>query len=127
MTVAAPTSPAVPVETVTPIKPSEAIRLGCLLAPVQAFTRAFEGDDLACAVGAMALGLGYDGPREYGMGDALPFLWTAHPALLTTRLPCPAGICDSDGDRASSRVWHLNDTHRWTREAIADWLEGLGL
>lgn len=51
-----------PVETVTPIKPSEALRLGRLIRPVQGETHCFSGSTAACAVGAMALGYGWNDP-----------------------------------------------------------------
>lgn len=44
---------------------------------------------------------------------------------LSTRVTCPA--CTSVALRPTVRdaVIHLNDSHRWTREAIADWLDTL--
>jgi hypothetical protein len=100
-----------PVEVVTPIKPSEAIRLGCLLAPRQAFGRYGDGIEEACATKAMHL----------GYGDAIRAATGYYPALRS--LGCP--VCDQDG--TYNRLAHLNDDHRWSREQIADWLEGLGL
>jgi hypothetical protein len=91
-------------EPTTPIKPSDAIRLGCLIAPVQVFE--ISGDPEsgeACAIAAMGRG-GFTGDVPY-----------PHPYP-----QCPA--CEQPGG-----VVHLNDDHRWTRERIADWLEGLGL
>lgn len=52
-------SAAVPTETVTPIKPSEALRLGRLLEPRRASGNAFS-DAGACALGAIHLGWGGD-------------------------------------------------------------------
>ena len=102
VTVTAPT----PIETVTPIRPSEAIRLGCLLAPVQAFGGPGERNKReACAVAAMVRG---------GSADIDVFAGSD--------TPCPA--C---GRSRRGPVLHLNDDHRWSRERIADWLEGLGL
>jgi hypothetical protein len=37
--------------------------------------------------------------------------------------PCPAEGCRKRLYLAALLV-HLNDDHRWTREHIADWLEG---
>jgi len=40
---------------------------------------------------------------------------------ITPAVPCPA--CGVVGERGISQiVGHLNDQHRWTREAIADWV-----
>ena len=107
------TSPAtVPLEVVTPIKPSEAIRLGCLLAPVQAFGCYQDAPGTACVVGAMNLGWGK--PVDYSDWDVFGAI---------NFLPCPP--CRVDLNSLAS-LTHLNDYHRWTRERIADWLEGLG-
>jgi hypothetical protein len=111
MTVAAPPAPvAVPVEPTTPIKPSEAIRLGCLLAPVQAFGLYVDGE-ARCVIGTAALAYGEE-PAVTHIREGWWFL----------NVSCPA-----DGCLSLARPLHLNDTHRWTRERIADWLESLGL
>lgn len=102
-------APAAPVETVTPMKASEAIRLGVLYRPTQAFGEA--GDGNAACVIATAMAVGY-----YGMPDLFddPNGSPHYPA-------CPAG-CERLG-----LPLHLNDDHRWSRERIADWLESRGL
>jgi hypothetical protein len=43
---------------------------------------------------------------------------------LSDRVACPAPSCGLV-DTVTARVIHLNDVHKWTREAIADWLETL--
>lgn len=109
-----------PIEVTTPIRPSEAIRLGCLIAPVQKFGGAHYVADngAACVVGAGMLGMGYrlpDGPNDFE--DDLQGSERDG--------KCPVDDCgDSD---VSILAIHLNDDHRWSRERIADWLEGLGL
>ena len=40
------------------------------------------------------------------------------------RRPCPAG-CRDGVYNVFIGIIHLNDHHRWTREAIADWVEGI--
>lgn len=108
----------VPVETVTPIKPSEAIRLGCLTT-VQGFGFVWGTDEdgtprtgkhngQACVMGAAILG-----------GFTPDAFWRGH------SLPCPA--CDRRPCADLGTPAHLNDDHRWPRERIADWLEGIGL
>lgn len=52
------TPQAIPVETTTPIKPSEALRLGRLTRPVHAHFAYLKGSDAACAVGAIHIGFG---------------------------------------------------------------------
>lgn len=101
-----------PIEVVTPPKASEAMRLGCLAAPVQAFGSLWGNADgavygYACAVGAMVLG---------GFPTSILRRWPGH------SLPCPEA-CVLGG---RGTIAHLNDDHGWTRERIADWLEGQG-
>jgi hypothetical protein len=75
-------SPAAPVETVTPIKPSEALRLGRLLRPVKCTGSWTHGDNAACALGAMDIGWGF-GPN--GTCDYLTLLgidWYSDIAML---------------------------------------------
>jgi len=48
-----------PIETVTPIKPSEALRLGRLVRPLRIEGRLFRGTNGACALGAIAVGFGW--------------------------------------------------------------------
>lgn len=104
----------------TPIKPSEAIRLGCLLAPVQTFHEAYvdwSDPRKACAYGAMALGFGgYDNARELNAAAS-----RLHCKDMLGSVLCPG--CDLP----LLSITHLNDDHRWSRERIADWLEGMGL
>lgn len=111
------TKPA-PIEVVTPIKPSEAIRLGCLTKPVQTFGTTFDRTTGACVVGAMVVGFGA-GRLPEGAWDAI------------IAAPCPLGCVKRERTWSSevgpSVAAHLNDDHRWSRERIADWLEGLGL
>src|SRR5580765_2975940 len=94
------------------MKLSEAIRLGSMLKP-QAFGH-FDTGRGTCALGAA---------REAAGGMSFP-ISTASPAT------CPA--CQQVMV-TSEKVWataatvvHLNDKHRWTRERIADWVEGVG-
>jgi hypothetical protein len=116
-----------PSEPTTPIRPSEAIRLGTLLRPVQCSGHELHPDDptKACAWGALRLG--------YGDDHALVNAAAAH------RIgKCP-GSDSCHFNRPDSvplyTMWavaHLNDGYcmngvGWSRERIADWLEGLGL
>ena len=43
----------------------------------------------------------------FGIGIAMLGVWTDHMR------------------RTQSLITHLNDDHKWTREAIADWVEGI--
>lgn len=99
------------------MKLSEAIRLGAMLKP-----QGFGGTtkDASCALRAASDALGIPELRHllyYGLNyeelkGRFPFLrCEAH---------CPA--CSARNDDTLSIIWHLNDTHRWTREQIADWV-----
>jgi hypothetical protein len=94
------------------MKLSTAIRLGAMLGP-QAFGRlddATTGGTCAYGAALQAAGLDfYDTWKLTGVFHAM----------------CPA--C-ADAQRAADRyrfntLAHLNDTHRWTREQIADWVQ----
>lgn len=97
------------------MKLSEAIRLGSTLAP-QAFGN-FKHGGGTCALGAAweavcgDIGVGIlDLPSDWS--------WTGR-----TSVECPA--CDAPSGSVTRVITHLNDDHRWTREAIADWVKTL--
>lgn len=118
-----PTTPEMrpaPVETVTTIRPSEAIRLGCLIAPAQGMGSFFPEPGQACALGAMALGFGYDGPLD---SEYDPY-WFVEARLPRGTIPMRGY---DDELSYSDAIYLLNDAREWSRERIADCLEGLGL
>lgn len=87
------------------MKLSEAIRLGAMMGK-QAFGRAYGANGSACANGAAMQAVG-----GYS-------IWVEWP-WLRTDVTCPA--CKLSGTTGVA-IAHLNDIHRWTREAIADWV-----
>lgn len=97
------------------LKLSEAIRLGAMLKP-QGFGELYGTDDqgqvTSCVVGAAFDG-GYVTP---------PVEWE-----LTHSTDCPVGgkpLCYTMRRAALDEMLvHLNDSHRWTREQIAAWVE----
>lgn len=105
---------------------SEAIREGAKLRP-----QAHHGMLLAggtCAMGAAAEAIGFS-TREIDYGCYFDLL-DLYPYARTTETTCPVVSCGKawDFDNKSRTylgqlIVHLNDDHRWTREAIADWLE----
>ena len=101
---------------------SEAIREGAKLRPQQARNRLFEhGATCAAGAGLEAMGL-TDADCVHGFHFG-KFLIAAYPYLGRESV-CPQRCPDYVGDGSVlSVVTHLNDMHRWTREAIADWLE----
>lgn len=115
------TVPGLRPEPITPIKLSQAMRLGAMTTE-QMFGRPWNEDQSkACAIGAAYLGLGapdgivssysYDYVSRFGNGKSY-------------RTPC---LHDYAGNTLTGVIWHLNDDHKWPREKIAEWLEGLGL
>lgn len=110
----------VPVETAKPLKLSEALRLGAM-GTKQSYgswhdTDA-EGNDMMCALSTAWYALtGHKGNDASGspLADLLSDKQVRHPV--------EGGHSD-----IMSVVINLNDTHRWTRPAIADWLESIGL
>jgi hypothetical protein len=99
---------------------SEAIRLGAMLKP-QGYGL-LVGADGSCALGAAADACGQldEVRRTYGFSKAYEFLNEAFPVLSATE-DCP-GKPHLRG-RVTSIIVYLNDHQRWTREAIADWIE----
>ncbi len=101
---------------------SDAIRLGALLKP-QGFDD-FQGEGVSCAIGAAfdAVGLSEARQRTLTTTDLTRmFSVTNKPAVC----PCNAwAFCHIVSIASVFDVAiHLNDHHRWTREAIADWVE----
>jgi hypothetical protein len=98
------------------MKLSDAIRLGAMLKP-QGFgcwTAA------ANAPASCALGAAYDALGMFGEGVRLwEVLAKRYPVLRAMNLmACPACGATEIG----SMVPHVNDSHGWTREQIADWV-----
>lgn len=92
---------------------SEAIRLGAMLKP-QHFGSLRSDDGVAtCALGA----------AEEASGERWQVWYGQHPACLQDTA-CPACTYVPRFDlNQEPTIAHLNDTHRWTREQIADWVE----
>jgi hypothetical protein len=111
---------------------SEAIRLGSMLRK-QGFGRLFvhaaEGDLRSCALGAAEEALRGGAAYDWRHADKVGDVYTIYSELLDSRNSCPR--CAERDVQYSAQtqaiVHHLNDDHRWTREAIADWLEALEL
>jgi hypothetical protein len=102
---------------------SEAIRLGASLAP-QAFGALADARGRTCAIGAALHAIGVINDRRFGWTSAMlrfPVL-----RLMEEReyARCPAcRVVQKD----RGLIAHLNDDHRWTREAIADFIETIEL
>ena len=89
------------------LKLSEAIRLGGLLHP-QCFGNYLKTDRQWRIVATCAL----EGATRAGYHDDVDFLLTPAECPVCLRIEAVRII-----------VAHLNDHHRWTREAIADWVQ----
>lgn len=150
------TTPA-PIETVTPIKPSEALRLGRLLVPARSvlvLARYRRGQIVsACAMGAMAVGAGESNALTEAASFWWPGGWDTAPRVTPPCVCPPRGlnwqfqtVDPLPGRRVYTkhRAWrapvvvaHLSDVHgqgsrsrggdSWPTARIADWLESLGL
>lgn len=109
------------------MKLSEAIRKGCQ-GTLQAQGRYYEKRTGAlCALGAARKAFG-DKPEE--MNGALINNSRLHSLLFDNERVNPAtkkNFTTEFKEKVFSVIQDLNDTQRWTREAIADWLEGEGL
>jgi len=103
---------------------SEAIREGAKLRP-QGFDRLLNDKGQSCAIGAGldAMGL-LDATAEERMFDNGEL--DVYSYMTETHLPsfsCPHPNCDKSYYSLRDCVLDLNDVHKLTREAIADWLE----
>jgi hypothetical protein len=99
------------------MKLSEAIRLGSLLRP-QGFRALVDPYGGSCALGAAMEATGHPtkAPREIEPWDVFP--------LLTSGLlfRCPRCHHTNELQGMCGIILCLNDTHKWTRERIADWV-----
>jgi hypothetical protein len=120
---------------------SEAIREGAKLTPLQAF-HAFFQENATCAVGA-AIHASYERPLTHAdvtLSGLREFCWANPQFKYLTKTfvapPCGCqgeledGCIDGTSGRREKRahlnniIVHLNNHHHWTREKIADWLQG---
>ncbi len=92
---------------------SEAIRLGAMLHP-QHFgsARLYDVDADMAIIGTCAIGAAEEAGYSFWVPDE----------TLNANARCPQCDCWSR-DTTRALIPHLNDDHRWTREAIADWVE----
>ena len=92
---------------------SKAIREGAKLRP-QGFGYRFDGKT-SCALEAAL-------EAATGRTDATPPEFHKHFGVRWRgRFDCPAEGCALHANRISL-ITHLNDSHQWTRERIADWV-----
>lgn len=106
------------------MKLSEAIRRGAKMRP-QAFQYFFaaDGPGHTCALGAAAEGFGVLGKcitEEFGQLRPIGEIVGAIFYDATNEAPCG---CIPLGWMLHNQIAHLNDVHKWTREAIAEWVE----
>lgn len=101
------------------MKLSEAILLGSTLNP-QGFCADPAVGDCALWSAARSVGIGAY-PDDEGRHPDYGLLRDRFPVLNTPDVGCP--VCGFIEQNLGFIVWHLNDSHRWTRERIADWIE----
>ncbi len=111
-----------PIETIKPMKLSEAMRLGSITTTQARGAWSAPGDSpeddpKMCAMSTAWYALtGHDGNDASGsaLEDLLSKHLVSHPV-------------DSYPVTVRSTIIDLNDRHKWTRLQIADWLSGIGL
>lgn len=128
----APVTAPVP-ETVTPLAPHEALRLGRLRVPKQAkgrlYRRMHGAIVAACDLGAIRLSYGVVTVRA--LVQLLSFQ-ADHPLSDLYldrdlgRLPCGHGARSIGVDSYAEAVIHLNDAERWPSARTSLWLEAQG-
>lgn len=104
-------------DTVTPLSLSAAMRLGAMSTSKGIGNDGLLGDD-RCALGCALFAIGFSG-RLLDAYDAVNTRWP----ISTMRVLNPV---TGDAEMLTIAAWSLNDTHGWTREAIASWVETIG-
>jgi hypothetical protein len=100
------------------------IRAGAKRRPDQAFGDYYRGRSASCALGAAYEGM-YRLPDQAGGVRPTKDLEWFFDCLEGSVRRCPGGDgCKKTLSLASILV-HLNDDHKWSREQIATWLDGL--
>lgn len=101
---------------------AQAIREGCKVAPTQLKHRLVNKKGCACAMGAMGLGFGIPLDKLYRRRISPQELFAFAGVDADKIITNPA-------NHKVNKTWlvieQLNDHAKWTREAIADWLETL--
>lgn len=97
---------------------SDAIREGAKLR-AQTFG-CLIGDDGFCALGAGLVAMGF-GAEARGCLSGEHFITPQYP-YMESESDCPAQECREQHGNLITTIMFLNDSHRWSREAIADWL-----
>jgi hypothetical protein len=133
MNVLLPVDPYAP-ERITPLKPSEAYRIGRMYAPkhIRGEWYSYDNDGVvigACGMGAMLLGFGINPEKETSTINAPTELGDKHP------LPCWHANALLPTQRSEYElltvVMHLNDEHGpetsepWNDNRIISWLESI--
>lgn len=105
------------------MKLSDAIRLGSMMRPKALCS--FVNEHGTCALGAGLEAVGQlDAFREEDdADDAFAVAMTVWPWLGATDQECP--VCGMTMWHQAQVITHINDTHEWTRERIADFVQSL--
>lgn len=117
------------------MKLSEAMRIGASWTG-QAFWRMKDAKGNTCAMGSVLATLGHKFTEPYLSGSLaaryrrhkkyIDLLERKFPILSKEYPDCPVRKCPMVSHLNTRLViQHLNDSHQWTREQIADWIETL--
>ena len=100
------------------MKLSEAIRMNGMMKPQGFGADSLYSLDAPCALGGALQSIGTPAKNQT---DYSP-VKVAWPWVKEPEFSCP--IAKGCSPRTPLQmIWHLNDTHRWTRSQIADWVE----
>ena len=111
------------------MKLSEAIRLGSMLKPQRFADGSIPDPNRACALEAAALAISsLEQPVTWAQLCCPSPERDLFPILRHRVVSCPAKGCLFPHDTMKNEIiavniYHLNDTHHWTRERIANWVE----
>jgi len=108
------------------MKLSEAMRIGASWSK-QSFGK-LKNDDGTCALGSAVEGCFGDKYKNILFHERIPGLFFVYfNEILKYEINCPYDNCifkfDTFNKTLEVLIMHLNDTHKLTREQIADWIE----
>lgn len=100
------------------------IRAGAQRRPDQAFGDYYRGRSASCALGAAYEGMYRlpDNPNGTRPTKDLEWFFDCLEGSIRT---CPGGDGCKKSLSLAAILVHLNDDHKWSREEIASWLDGL--
>jgi hypothetical protein len=101
------------------MKLSHAILMNGMMKPQGFGFRSIHSMDAPCAIGGALQAVGIDTSKECLVYNAFEKIW---PWVNKNEASCPVCNAASGLIKPYQIIFHLNDTHEWTRTQIAEWV-----